>query len=207
MQLISLVGVILAIVGGVNSSSSPVPTQVNSKTKVGVVLFLLAWLALCILLAIITIRISSVEPGEKRLVLAVAISVPLILVRLIYSLLGSFSKNHAFSSITGSVTINLCMAVIEEFVVVIVLLGTGFTLRVLPKPGIAAPIPRSSYPEYDQLNYAENGAVAGGHAQQNARTDHGSRRTLPRREMRRSGRRGGPITQLIGLARDRYQSR
>ena len=194
VHLISLVGVILAVIGGINSSNAAVPGKVDPKTKVGVVLFFLAWLGLCALLAILAIRISSVEQGEKRLLLAVAVSVPFVFVRLLYSLLGSFSKNREFSSISGSVTINLCMAVIEEFVVVVVLLGTGMTLRVLPKPAIAAPAQKNLAHGYDPLDYEENGAARPGNYQQS---------TLPRREVRRNVRRGGPIRQLIGLIRDR----
>ena len=205
--LISLVGVILAIVGGVNSSTSGMPTKVDTKTKVGVVLFALTWLALCILLAMIATRISAVEPGEKRLVLAVAISVPFVFVRLLYSFLAAFSKHEQFSSMTGSVTINLCMAIIEEFVVVMVLLGTGFTLRVLPKIATASPASKNSGNAYSAIAYEESGPAGNGYAQHNLRTDHGFRDTLPRREMRSSQRRGGPVMQLVGLARDRYQSR
>lgn len=207
ISLVSLVGVILAIVGGVNSSTSNNPTKIDTKTKVGVCLFVAAWLGLTIILAISAIRISAVEAGEKRLVLAVGISVPFIFVRLLYSLLGAFSKDQQFSSIKGSVTINLCMAVIEEFVVVLVLLGTGFTLRVVPKPGIAAPVPKASSYGYNSIAYEESGAAGAGHSQRNARADLGFQETLPRRGRRTGGRRGGPIMQLIGLARDRYSSR
>jgi hypothetical protein len=204
------VGVILAVVGGINSSSASIPTKVDPKTKIGVVLFVVAWLGLCLLLAIIATRISSVEHGEKRVVLAVAASVPFIFVRLLYSLLGSFAKNRKFSSISGSVVLNVVMALIEEFVVVAVLLGTGLTLRVLPKPAIAAPAQNVSNHGYNSIVYEENGAasVAGAAGYQHGvRADHGYPDTLPKRELRRGGRRGGPITQLIGLARDHYQPR
>ena len=206
ISLVSLVGVILAIIGGVNSSTSNNPTKVDTKTKVGVCLFVAAWLGLSIVLAISATRISTVEPGEKRLVLAVGISVPFILMRLLYSLLGAFSKNKQFSSITGSVTINLCMAVVEELVVILVLLGTGFTLRVLPKPGIADPVSKVSA-RYDSVVHEESGAAGARRSQRNARAEHGFPKTLPRRERRTGGRRGGPIMQLVGLARDRYQLR
>ena len=76
------------------------------------------------------IRVKWIENGERRLVLAVAISIPFILVRLIYSAILSFAHNPRFSLIGGSVTINLVMAVLEEFVVIIVCLGVGLTLRV-----------------------------------------------------------------------------
>ncbi len=99
------------------------------------------------------------------------------------------------------------MAVIEEFVVVVVLLATGFTLRVLPQPGIAAPAAKNSSYGYDNVVHEENGAPSAAQFQQSLRADHGYSETFPRREQRRGARRGGPIVQLIGLARDRYQQR
>jgi hypothetical protein len=78
----------------------------------------------------LAMRIAWIKKGECRLVLAVAISVPFILVRLIYSAILSFAHNPRFNLISGSVTINLVMAVLEEFVVIIVCLGIGLTLRV-----------------------------------------------------------------------------
>lgn len=197
-------GVILAIVGGINTSSASIPTKVDPKTKIGVVLFFVAWLGLCLLLAIIATRISSVEQGEKRIVLAVAVSVPFIFVRILYSLLGSFAKDKKFSSISGSVVLNVAMALIEEFVIVAVLLGTGLTLRVLPKPAIAAPAQDISNHGYNSIAYEDNGAAGFQHG---VRTDHGYPHTLPRREFRRGGKKGGPIMQLIGLVKDHYQRR
>ena len=207
IQLISLAGIILAIIGGINSSTAAVPGTVDRKTKIGVILFLVAWLGLCALLAGIAMRIASVEQGEKRLLLAVAVSAPFVFVRLLYSLLGAFTKNKQFSSISGSVTINLCMAVLEEAVVVVVLLGIGLSLRVLPRPSIGAPVQKSPGYGYDNLGVEGNGSAPLGVIQQNGRADHGFPEQLPRREARRGGRRGGPIKQLIGLARDHYQQR
>ena len=99
-------------------------------TKVGVVIFIIAWIILCGLLANLAMRSACIDKSERRLVLAVAVSVPFILVRLIYSVILSFAHNPRFNLISGSVTINLVMAVLEEFVVIILCLGIGLTLRV-----------------------------------------------------------------------------
>jgi hypothetical protein len=113
-------------------SSSSISTlgKISTLTKVGVIIFIVAWASLCILLTILAIRSSHIRRGERHLVIAVAISVPFILVRLIYSVILSFANNPRFNLITGSETINLVMAVLEEFVVVIVCLVIGLTLQV-----------------------------------------------------------------------------
>lgn len=57
--------------------------------------------------------------------LAVLVALPLIAVRLIYSILTVFLHNHDFSIIHGSVAIWAVMAVLEEIVVVLVYVTVG----------------------------------------------------------------------------------
>jgi len=120
-------------------------------------------------------RYSLVEKGEHRLIIAVAISVPFILIRLIYSLLVVFANNRHFNIVTGSVTINLVMAVLEEFVVTILCISVGLSLQVRSK-------------SIERANTAHHGDKIPG------------RRVSPHATTRI---RGGPIAQLIGLVRDR----
>lgn len=73
--------------------------------------------------------------GEGILVLAVICALPLLLVRLIYSLLAIFSHDKTFSMVSGSTgaeTASLCMSVLEEMGVVLIYLATGFKLSTLP---------------------------------------------------------------------------
>lgn len=81
-------------------------------------------------LAIIGWHHKSLEKGERRTLLAVAISAPFILVRILYSVLVWFAHNDNFSLFGGDVTVQLVMAVLEEVVVVVVCLGVGMTLSV-----------------------------------------------------------------------------
>lgn len=139
IHLIIIVGLILSIVGGVNASDSYVrsgyttytPTDLN---KAGTALFIVAYVAIVVLVLILSFHVQHAEKGEKRLFMAVIISLPFILVRMIYSILSTFdSKNHSFNLLDGSVTAVLCMALIEEFIVVAVYEGTGLALKKVPK--------------------------------------------------------------------------
>jgi hypothetical protein len=155
LTVLTLVALVLCIVGAVKSSDSGSTNYLGKPqtlTKVGVVLFLAAWAGLCLLLIVMVISSSLVEKGEHRLIVAVAISI-----------------------LTGSVTINLVMAVLEEFVVTILCISVGLSLQVRPKSTELAKTADHS----DKM--------PGRHLSQHLR---------PRR-------RGGPIAQLIGLARDR----
>lgn len=100
----------------------------NPKTKASLVLFLVAWLGLGILLLLIGAHFSTIEAGEHRLLFAVGVSMPLILIRLVYSYLSVFGQRTEFNMFTGNVTIMLVMVVLEQIGVVVVCLGVGLTL-------------------------------------------------------------------------------
>jgi hypothetical protein len=131
LQLIITVGLILCIVGGTSSTSSTGVYKPQTATKIGVVLYVLAFFVLCVIAAVTTSKLSNAPNGEKRLVWAVLLALPFIFVRLIYSLLSVFAHNHHFNLITGSVAILVVMTVLEEMLVVFIYLLVGWTTEVL----------------------------------------------------------------------------
>lgn len=136
IHLIIIVGLVLGIVGGIDAADNYITSGVYTPTdlnKAGTALFIVAYVAILILILIISFHVSHAEKGEKRLFIAVIISLPFILVRLIYSIISTFTHNHSFNLLTGSVTVVLCLALIEEFIVVVVYEGTGLTLKKAPK--------------------------------------------------------------------------
>lgn len=124
---ITLIAIILSIVGTTQTTDF-MHNMSNSKTKASLVLFLVAWLGLGILLLLVGARFSSIEAGEHRLLFAVSVSMPLILIRLVYSYLSVFGQRRDFNMFTGNVTIMLVMVVLEQIGVVVVCLGFGLTL-------------------------------------------------------------------------------
>jgi hypothetical protein len=126
LQLLITVGLILCIVGGTSSTSSAGVYQPQTTTKVGVVLYLVALIALGLIAAVTTHKLSNAPSDEKRLVWAVIIALPFILVRLIYSLISVFSHNRHFNLITGSVAVWVVMSVLEEMAVVFIYLVIGW---------------------------------------------------------------------------------
>ncbi|KAJ5902696.1 hypothetical protein N7495_003224 [Penicillium taxi] len=118
-------------IAGISASMSVEGLQnPDTKAKVGMILYIVAFALLCLLLAIILLRCSSIPKGEHRAVLAVAISMPFIFVRLIYVVLIWFLHDHTFNMIDGNNTVKLVMSVLEEFAVIIAFLGIGLTLQV-----------------------------------------------------------------------------
>ncbi len=129
IQLLILVGTILGIVGATNSDhqSSSLPVESDAA----VVIYLVVLVALALVLLISAPSISLVPEGERIIVPAVALALPFIAVRVLYSLLLVFVHSGVFVRIGGPIAVRVCMATIEEFIVVAIYLFLGFKLAKL----------------------------------------------------------------------------
>ena len=103
------------------------------KVKVGMILYVISWAQLALFLVLVAWRSEFVEKGERRTLVAVGLSVPLLLVRMIYALLIWFLHDSTFSMMGGNETVQLVMSVLEEIAVVIICLAIGMTLKVRGK--------------------------------------------------------------------------
>lgn len=97
------------------------------------ILYAVAWALLVLILLALARHTGSMEKGERRSLVAVAISAPFILVRVLYALFMWFLHDSTFSLMNGNITVQLVMSVLEEFAVVIVCLGIGLTLQIRGK--------------------------------------------------------------------------
>jgi hypothetical protein len=141
VQLLVMVALILSIVGG--SKLGSVVTQaikegkqsydIPVETKAGVGLMIAAFALLTLGTIRTSMQINYAEPGEKRLILANALALPFVLVRLVYSALVTFDNSNAdFRSFNGSVHYAdylLGMAVVMEMVAVAIFEIIGLTLH------------------------------------------------------------------------------
>ena len=150
-------------------------------------IFTSVFLGVVCLLIILSLRISQIKGGERRLLLVVAVSSPFIATRLIYALISDFAQNQNFNASFGNVTIYLCMAVLEEITVVIMCVATGFTVSVVQRGEASAMV--------EEERVIEDPGRPG-----EFKTTIVSRAT-PRRK------KGGLIVWLFRTARDYYQSR
>jgi hypothetical protein len=121
-------------VAGITADMSPQAMEnPDIKIKVGVILFIVSWVVMCLFLAVLIWQRDSLDKGEHRNIVAVVVSAPFLLVRILYSVVMWFSHNPDFSLFNGNVTVQLVMSVLEELVVVVVCLAVGMTLRVRGK--------------------------------------------------------------------------
>ncbi|KAI0446105.1 hypothetical protein F4803DRAFT_505630 [Xylaria telfairii] len=136
VQLLVLVSLILGAVGGSNAGSSYAETgvyQISDLSQAGIALIIVGFVLLVFATAVVGMNASYADPGEKRVVLAVALSLPFLFVRVLYSAIGTFQPNSSFSLTRGSVYTFLGAAVIEEFIIVLIVEAMGLTLQVRPK--------------------------------------------------------------------------
>lgn len=142
MRLPIIAALVLVIIGSDNSASDLVhhgiyPIQV--MTKVGIILLVAVFAFVVLVTAMFMFRSAHAEPGERRLIKAIAASVPSILIRLIYVVLITFSHIQMFSVLYGSVVGLGCMAIMQEMIVIIIYIGVGITLpRKIKEPRVQA---------------------------------------------------------------------
>jgi len=174
VETIITVALILGIVGGINAGNAYQTTgkfQPGTLNKAGTALLIVSWVLVVIATAVTLIHTTHAEKGEKRLLVAIALSLPFLLIRLIYSSFSTFSTNKQFNLIVGSPTVLLCVALIEELVVVLIFESVGLTLskvvkeeqlegaRIIPSSDSADYPPRQQQQQQQKTGGAGNTAL------------------------------------------------
>ncbi|KAK2731092.1 hypothetical protein CKAH01_09163 [Colletotrichum kahawae] len=113
------------------SYSSDGTYQPQAITKASILLYLAGFIAIT---AIIVISRQAFTPFsqvpyiEKRLLVAILLAWPFLLLRILYSILLTFLRNKTFSMVKGDLGVYVTMAVIEEFGAIGKYLALGFFL-------------------------------------------------------------------------------
>lgn len=129
-QTPAAVALILCIVGATSADSGSNIAE-QPTVQAGVILLAVLIIALSFLAVIAIIGIRATQHGETSILTGVCLSLPLLLIRIIYSLLGCFGGAQ-FSPIEGSPAIDLGMSVIEEMLVVLIYLWVGLRNSAVP---------------------------------------------------------------------------
>lgn len=133
-QLPTTIALILCVVGGIDESHSSSSEMSTGKkyTKIGVIIFIFVYLLLSALTVIAMKDVGNAPRGEKRIYVAVICALPLLAVRLLWSVLATFVHNSDFSLTTPKPFIQLFMAIIEEIIIVCFYVLVGLAA---PRPG------------------------------------------------------------------------
>jgi hypothetical protein len=140
LQLPCTIALILCIEGGTAvASSNPTPSDIKSgktDTKWGIGIFVVLYLILVILTLYSMFEVNKTARGEKRILIAVVIALPLIGSRVLYSILDTFHTNHTFNLENGNAIVQLFMATIEEAMVVVLYAVVGLTVHKYGEGGV-----------------------------------------------------------------------
>lgn len=129
-QLPALIALILCIIGGTDTADGN-PADLSSgqtKIKVGIIMFLCIYILLFGLVVITIKDVGKAPSGEKRIYWAVALALPWLAVRVLYSILAAFTNSSTFSITGNHPLVQLFMATIEEFIIVCIYTLAGLTV-------------------------------------------------------------------------------
>jgi hypothetical protein len=130
--------VVLCIVGGVRQTNPDPQKQLSGKTnaKVGVVIFLFSFVEIVVLALFTLPHARRFHIAHRRILHAVLLALPLLAIRLLYSMLADFSTSNTFSAAHGNPCVQLGMAIIEEIIVVILYTAAGVAALMTPHQAV-----------------------------------------------------------------------
>lgn len=124
------VSLILFIFGATRETSNDSSKHSSGKVmiKAGLLVLVLIYTILFLLAAKSASEFSKVPAGEKRILIAVLVAIPLLAVRILWAILSVFTDISTFSSTNGSAAARVCMAILEEFFIVVMYTFVGLTV-------------------------------------------------------------------------------
>lgn len=136
MILALIVALALGITGGVDQASSDVKDQNNGQTYTHAAggLFAAAFGIMSIEALLTSRSIRHVISSDRKLLWAIFLAFPFLLVRLIYTEFVDFKVDPAtFNTVNGSVIAQALMASLEEYIVVALFLSAGWFVPTLQR--------------------------------------------------------------------------
>lgn len=131
VQLVMMLGAICVIIGMSSSSPASKSSGPSTWSYVSAILYIVGYI-LVVLLYIKTLsHAGSIPKGERSLMVVVGFSLPLVLIRLAWTVLSVFVHSGVFSSTSDNIWVHVFMATVEEFLVALMYVGMAFKLRPL----------------------------------------------------------------------------
>ena len=96
--------------------------------KAGIGIFLGIYAVLVIFTAISAFEFEKIPKGERRVLLAVILSIPLLTVRMLLAIFAVYTKLKDFQYFHGNAVVEGLMGTLEEFLVVIMFIVVGLTI-------------------------------------------------------------------------------
>jgi hypothetical protein len=132
IQVPATIALILCIVGA-TSANNAAEIEEQPTLRAGIILYVVILFALMVLTGGAAVGRANTGRGESSIILAVALAMPLLLIRMMYSCLSAFTRIQAFQLVGGSETVNLFMETFEEMFVVLIFLFVGLKQQAIAK--------------------------------------------------------------------------
>lgn len=128
VALTCFVGLILGIAGISITDDNSDTFHANSIVMAAMAVFLAIFVVDIAITSWLYSQLRSrLSSFQKKLFLAIVLSWPFLLIRLIYSAISDFTDNSRFAILIGDPTIYLCMDVLEEIIAVSLCVGFGMS--------------------------------------------------------------------------------
>ncbi|KAF5855890.1 hypothetical protein ETB97_008269 [Aspergillus alliaceus] len=128
VTLITFIGLILSIAGGVSSGGYPP----GGLAKAAMGIFLAVFVLFPVLSIWLFLELSgSLQRFQKKLFIAILLSTPFLVARLIYASLGDYTSLDTFS-LDGNPTVYLGIAVLEEIIALAITMVLGISAVLEP---------------------------------------------------------------------------
>lgn len=115
--IVGIVGLILGIAGvSKNDQDSTGPYHPNGFVQGAMGVFLAVFVITVLLTIYLGLQLRSLHSWQKKLFLAIILSWPFLIIRLVYSAIGDYTTDERFIVLSGDPTTYLCMSVLEEIV-------------------------------------------------------------------------------------------
>lgn len=143
LTLLGIVGLIIGIAGVSSSDSISSNSFVKASMGLFIALFGILPLSTCWLYTQLS---GSLRSFQKKLFLAMLLSFPFVLVRIVFSAISDYGNHPDFSVYRGNPTIYLCMDVLEEIAAMVITMALGLSavrskdfVKVAPVAEVAQP--------------------------------------------------------------------
>lgn len=127
LNLVTIVTIVALILGiaGVSTADRNSSFHANALVKAAMGIFLAIFVLIYLITAWMGMVTTSKSGFQKKFFLAIGLSCPFLLVRLVYSAIGDFGTDTRFAPLQGDPTVYLCMNVLEEIAAMAITVAFG----------------------------------------------------------------------------------
>jgi hypothetical protein len=117
VAIICFIGLILGIAGVSSADDNEGTYHAGAIVQASMGIFIAVFIAIAVLTVWLFVQLRpAMRVFQKKLFLAITLSCPLLVIRLVYSAISDYADNRRFAVLEGDPTIYLCMNVLEEIV-------------------------------------------------------------------------------------------